>query len=522
MKAGLREHLLSTAATYSERPALWVDDRHYTYQQLFARASRLAELLETREESFCILYCQKNLTRYVAILASVLAGKVFVPICPTSVMRHCEHVISQVGEAIYILDSGEREREELLLGRVPASSSVITTWPTERGGGSLLLQDLWPNLATDIDFSPYHTQEEHQGAYVMFTSGSTGVPKAVLVTRQNLSAYIAGATALFHPTAEDRFAQVNNYTFDLSMHDIFLAWSCGSSVYAFSEMMPLRLPALLRNHQITFWLLVPTTGQTLANMGLLKPGRLPDLRCTLFCGEPFPQRLAQTWHQAAPQSQIHNIYGPTEATIAITSFAWQPDCCLPEVVPIGLPYPGQMVSVVNEDLSEVEEGEAGELCLGGDQVAPGYYGNPEQTTRRFVQLPGKEGIWYRTGDWVQWDSRWGLLFKGRRDDQLQVRGYRVERLGVEMLLKEALGTDSLAVIGWPVVDGLVQGLVVFIQDSGMTGQQIRRKISQELPEHLWPNQVYILPELPQTRSCKVDYTALKRQLMEPTLAARES
>src|SRR5947209_12716801 len=168
MKAGLREHLLSIAATHAERPALWVDDRHYTYQELFAHASRLAELLETREEAFCVLYCQKNLTRYVAILASVLAGKVFVPICPTSVMRHCEQVINQIGEAIYILDSGEREREELLSGLVNASSPVISTWPMGREG-NVLLQDIWPNLATGSDFSPYHTQEEHQGAYVMFT-----------------------------------------------------------------------------------------------------------------------------------------------------------------------------------------------------------------------------------------------------------------------------------------------------------------------------------------------------------------
>ena len=514
MDVNLRTSLLNVAATHTERPALWVDDQFYSYQQLFARASRLAELLELREEAFCVLYCQKNLTRYVAILASILAGKVFVPICPNSVMRHCEHVIQQIGEAIYILDSGEAEREEMLLQLLPAHAPLVSTRPVEWEGDCVILQDLWPNLSKERNFSAYHTQPEHQGAYVMFTSGSTGIPKAVLVTRQNLFAYVKGASELFHPTPEDRFAQVNNYTFDLSMHDIFLAWASGACLYAFSETVPFKLPTLLRKHQINYWLLVPTTGQSLANLGLLKAGSLPDLRYTFFCGEPLPQRLAQAWHQAAPQSQIYNIYGPTEATIAITSFAWQSDVAFPEIVPIGYAYPGQMVSVVDEQLREVKEGEIGELCLGGDQIAPGYYGNPEQTAARFVQLPGKEGLWYRTGDWGQWDSRWGLLFKGRRDDQLQVRGYRVERLEVEILLKEVLGTDSLAVVGWPVLDGLVQGLVVFIQDVGLTGQQVRQKISRELPEHLWPNQVFILAELPQTTSCKVDYPALKRRLME--------
>ncbi len=510
MQSILRRQLLATAARYADRPALWVDGESYTYEQLYDRAWRLAGALNRHEEEFCLLYCSKNLTRYIAILASVLAGKVFVPICPTSPISYCGRVVAQLGRAVYVLDSGDREREQRLLDLVDPTAPVISTWHTGRSSQSLLQEIMQQPMHDPSPAEP----AEHPGAYVMFTSGSTGVPKAVLVTRRNLETYLAGSMQLFEPTPEDRFAQVNNYTFDLSMHDIFLPWWCGASVYGLPETAPFKLPAWLREHHISFWLSVPTTGLSLANLGLLKPGSLPDLRCTLFCGEPLPQRLAQMWHQAASGGRLFNIYGPTEATIAVTAFEWQPDMQLPDVVPIGMPYPGQKVSVVDEQLREVAGEQLGELCLGGDQVVPGYYGNPEQTGKRFVDLPGRPETWYRTGDWVQRHSRWGLQFKGRCDDQLQVRGYRVERLEVETLMRNTLGTDALAIVGWPVVEGnLVQGLVAFVSDVGLTAQQIRRKLSRELPEYMWPSQIYI-QVLPQTRSRKVDYGALKQQLVE--------
>ena len=169
----------------------------------------------------------------------------------------------------------------------------------------------------------------------------------------------------------------------------------------------------------------------------------------------------------------------------VTAFEWQPDMQLPDVVPIGMPYPGQKVSVVDEQLREVTGEQLGELCLGGDQVVPGYYGNPEQTGKRFVDLPGRPETWYRTGDWVQRHSRWGLQFKGRCDDQLQVRGYRVERLEVETLMRNTLGTDALAIVGWPVVEGnLVQGLVAFVSDAGLQRNRSAGKLSGELPERI--------------------------------------
>jgi amino acid adenylation domain-containing protein len=508
----LREHLLSVAAACGDRPALWVEGQRYTYVELFDRALWLAEVLSRHGETFCVLYCRKNLTRYVSILACVLARKVFVPVNPSTPVAYSKRIARQAGSAIYILDSGDVERERLLLERLEFRPPVVRggerQWRAEPGDAE--------TMAHAGDRVDGNDQAERAGAYLMFTSGSTGVPKAVQVSRRNLEAYLDGAIQLFRPTPEDRFAQINEYTFDLSIHDIFLAWSCGAAVYALPDTAPFQLPTLIREHQLTFWLSVPTTGQSLANLGLLRPESLPSLRCSLFCGEPLPQRLAQAWQGAANRSTLFNIYGPTECTIAVTAFEWSSELQLPDVVPIGYTYPGQDSFVVDEDLRPVAADQAGELFIRGSQVVQGYYQNPQQTDARFVRLPGRDGTWYRTGDWVQRDHRWGLLFKGRGDDQLQVRGYRVERLEVEMLMRRALSTDSLAVVSWPVGEGnLVEGLVAFIGDTRLTTHEVRQRLSQELPEYMWPRQVHI-QQLPYTSSRKVDYTALKRQLSEQT------
>ena len=322
----LRERLLAAADRYPDRTALWVEGRGYTYRELFSRAAAVAGRLDRRDEPFCLVYCGKNLTRYVAVLASMLAGKAFVPLCPTSPPAYCEKVLKQLdGRIVAILDSGDPAGDDRLRALMAPPVPLLDHGPGQQ----------WQSVPT----------YPQGGAYLMFTSGSTGVPKAVLVTLDNLLAYLDGATELFAPTCADRFAQVNNTTFDLSVHDIVLPWTVGAAVYALPEQAVYKLPAAIREHELTFWLSVPTTGTSLLDLGLLTPGSLPSLRHTLFCGEPLPHRLAAAWQAANPDGQVSNVYGPTECTIAVTAFAGRPDPGLSEIVPIGHPYPRQQVRV---------------------------------------------------------------------------------------------------------------------------------------------------------------------------------
>ena len=212
--------------------------------------------------------------------------------------------------------------------------------------------------------------------------------------------------------------------------------------------------SFVRKHELTFWFSVPSTVATMARLRMLAPGEFPSLRVSLFCGEALPVGLARMWRQAAPNSIIENLYGPTEATIAITAYRVPDDETLAGgrgVVPIGLPFPGQRAAVIDAAGNLVRDGEPGELCVGGSQVATGYWRLPEITAERFAAPLGvsEESRWYRTGDRVVRDPECGFVFLGRLDRQAKIRGHRVDLQEVETVVREVAGSQSVAALAWP-------------------------------------------------------------------------
>ena len=498
MKPSVKQRFLERLRCAPDAPALWVNDQLYSYRYLYDQAMKLSRAAAGSRSPFWIIVAEKNVHRYVAILAAVLSERAFVPVSPDSPERTFDSIFGQLSSDCYLVDVSSESTRQLLAEKTTAAPWVL----------DLSQPAHWPK-ASDVDDQPVTTDT----AYVMFTSGSTGVPKGVAVTADNLAHYVHNTIDLFQPGPEDRFAQINSYTFDLSMHDVFVAWCVGACVYAFPTHLPFRYVQFVKQHAITFWLSVPSTGISLNEMGLLKPGEMPSMKCTLFCGEALPHRLVKAWQQATPNGEVYNIYGPTECTIAITHFHCQRGAQLPDIVPIGAPYPGQQMIQVNEQLHTTAPEVMGELLISGSQVAKGYHQNLEKTNQQFVSLEAEPGRWYRTGDWVTWSETHGYEYKGRVDDQLKIRGYRIERLEIEKLLREAAQTDAVAVVGWPVTEtGLCQGVVAFIDNSPLTLPEIRHNYQQTMPEYMWPSQIHQQP-LPKNTSLKVDYKQLKNQLV---------
>jgi non-ribosomal peptide synthetase component F len=226
-------------------------------------------------------------------------------------------------------------------------------------------------------------------AYLLFTSGSTGVPKGVAVSQSNAVAYMEYAAKRFGMHSGDRCSQNFDLTFDLSVHDLFTCWDAGQRWFPTPSRRS-RPATLVDEQRLTCWFSVPSVAMFASKLGLLEPGAFPTLRWSLFCGEALSASLAEAWQQAANNSVLENLYGPTEATIAITYYRWDsetsPAECVRGLVPIGWPFDGQQVCAVNEDLTPVPVGESGELCLGGSQVTRGYLNDPEKTAKSFVRL----------------------------------------------------------------------------------------------------------------------------------------
>jgi acyl-coenzyme A synthetase/AMP-(fatty) acid ligase len=251
-------------------------------------------------------------------------------------------------------------------------------------------------------------------------------------------------------------------------------------------------------------------------LGLLKSGRYPELRISLFCGEPLPAASVQSWSAAAPNSIIENLYGPTELTIACTLYRWDPAHSPAEsemgIVPIGFPYPGMDYLIVDEELREVAPGQEGELLMRGPQMSLGYWKDSNKTSQAFLIPPGQSQVYYRTGDRVRQRRSGGpLIHLGRIDSQIKVLGHRVELGEIEAMVRKHCGSDAVVAVGWPRNASGYGGVEAFIE-GGKENESLREEVRAELPVYMVPRCFHFRDRLPRNSNGKLDRVALAKSL----------
>jgi amino acid adenylation domain-containing protein len=358
-----------------------------------------------------------------------------------------------------------------------------------------------------------------QAAYLLFTSGSTGTPKGVAVTHRNVIHFIDCMAARYGIREDDRLSQMFELTFDLSVFDLFMAWEAGACVCAPSEHQRLLPARYVMDSEITVWFSVPSTAVLMSRLRMLNPGQYPALRLSLFCGEALPVELVQCWAEAAPNSRIENLYGPTELTIACTLYHWDPETspadCELGLVPIGWPSPGMTALVVDESLREVPPGATGELIMTGPQLTLGYWHDPEKTRAAFVTPPGQTEVFYRTGDRVRRPSGSGpLVYLGRMDNQIKIQGSRVELGEIEAVLREEADCDIAIALGWPMTASGADGVVAFLPADTIDADRVLARVKGRLPSYMIPREIRWIEEFPLNANGKVDRKALA-QLLAP-------
>jgi amino acid adenylation domain-containing protein len=519
-QAVLYSGFLRSAQLTPERPALHVDGGAVTYEQLRSEAASLAATLQMRlpvdAPKLTAVYAERSRTGFAGILGTLLAGHGYVPLNATFPVAQTQRMINQSGCQALIADSAAEAQLDAVLDGVKSPLLVILAdnanpdnwgarWQHHVFVGA---QDLPPSDSwTDVP------PAAHDIAYLLFTSGTTGVPKGIGVTHANVSHFVQTMVERYGIVGSDRFSQMFDATFDLSVFDMFVAWHAGACVYCPSRATLLNPDKFIRDHELTIWFSVPTVGLLMKRLGALKPGRYPSLRWSLFCGEPFPVELARAWTAAAPTSQLENLYGPTELTVACTAYRWNPAQsareCGEGVVPIGVPLRGMRARVVDERLTDVAPGEIGELLVAGAQRAPGYWQDAEATSRVFVGLPGEEDMFYRTGDLVRAPVADGpLRYIGRVDHQVKVLGHRVELEEVESILRQQPGVHQAVAVGWPVTSTGVGGVAAFVTGTDIDVGVLRARVRQKLHSYAVPQTICVLTSFPQNANGKVDRQAL--------------
>ncbi|WP_434109789.1 amino acid adenylation domain-containing protein [Paraburkholderia caffeinilytica] len=531
----LDSFFFDTAASEPDSPALWVDECLYSYDEIASRARRiaagLAGAMPAGRPGRCLLFAHRSVAAYTGLLGILKAGFAYVPLNPHVPAARIAAVIEQSGAPLLLVDRRCAALLDEALSLLDECPRTLLLDETGDGGkhDAEDAQDTSATLTVSVAAaggqSKGHPESSvvktpalrapHDLAYILFTSGSTGTPKGVPISHANADAYVTGQLQLLGGMPHARYAQLCELTFDPSIHDMFVCWASGGCLYVPKTVEPIYNAAFIKEHAITHWSSVPSVAGFMQQFRKLGPNEFPSVRVTQFGGEPLPRSLVQAWLRAAPNSRVLNMYGPTETTVACAAFEVTPEFAddpLHAVMPLGSALPGMELLIVDAALVPVAPGASGELLIGGPQLAAGYLSPDEPGNRRFVSMtyPGYTSQrWYRSSDAAREVAGQGIVFQGRLDTQIKIRGNRIELEEVEHVMQACSHAALCAVIAWPVDDmGRAGGLIAFVTGAQGTVQQILQACRRRLPVYAVPQRIVMLDALPFNVNGKIDRKAL--------------
>lgn len=362
--------------------------------------------------------------------------------------------------------------------------------------------------------------EKNDPFYILFTSGSTGEPKGVIITLACLEHFIRWMlTEQQFSKGEEVFLNQAPFSFDLSVMDLYCSLTTGGSLFSISRDLvenPKKLYRGLGMSGITTWVSTPSFAQMCLVEDKFDETMLPRVRRFLFCGETLAPQTATQLLARFPRAQVWNMYGPTEATVATTSI--QIDAAILEKyspLPVGRVMPNTTIFIVDENGTELSCNERGEIIIAGPNVSPGYLGSPELTARVFFNYHGCRA--YKTGDVGRFRDTL-LFFEGRMDEQIKLSGYRIELGDVEANLRALPEVRDAVVI--PVIrSGTAESLAAFVSlvtrnetSDFKLAQKLRGQLGERLPAYMLPRKFIFLDVFPMTSNGKVDRTALAESL----------
>ncbi len=346
--------------------------------------------------------------------------------------------------------------------------------------------------------------------YVIFTSGSSGVPKGVITSHQSLMCYIEAYDKVMNITSEDVFGNQSPLDYIAAVRDIYLPLKCGASMFIIPKQcfaVPTKLFDILNEKRITAigWSVSAMTVPTA--MGVFKYSTPEYLKKICFSGSVMPCKYLKIWQEHLPDALFVNQYGPTEATASCTYYVVEKKVDDDDVLPIGVPYENYSVFLLNEDNTAVPQGELGEICVSGPILALGYYNDPERTENAFIQNPlnscYREPI-YKTGDLGLMRSDGILEFHGRKDRQIKHMGHRVELDEIEEVAKKVKNvSECLAVYNQQ------KEQIMLIYAGEATAKEIALEIRQKLPEFMIPRKTVKIEEIPRLPNGKIDMQTIK-------------
>ncbi|WP_051870662.1 non-ribosomal peptide synthetase [Brevibacillus laterosporus] len=509
------------AELYPNETVLFFKDQYMTYKELNNRANQVSHLLKDigiQTNDRVAIYLDRGIEMIVGILGALKAGAAYVPLDPSYPADRVHYIVDHA--ECRVLLTGGKLFEELLSDGVEHSIQAVINLTDENLSEIMFSRGIAYYRKTEIE--AYSTQNLYvpddldRLMYIMYTSGSTGLPKGVMVTHKNVTNFISWSIERFNLEPSDRMMLVTSISFDISVFEMFGAMISGATLYILDQKTisdPRLLLSYIEKNRITVWHSVPTLMNQLLltlrgqNKGNASLSCLNDVRLVLLGGEQWSIKLAKEIRQTFSHAKIVNLYGPTEATIWISSFSITDVDGNFNKIPIGKPITNNRLIILNENLQECPIGIPGHIYISGINVTKGYFKDQEKTNQSFILDQKTQEILYKTGDMGRYLPDGNVDFLGRKDGMVKVNGYRIEVEEIEQVLLEKEEIHQVAIIAKK--DAETNYLVCYYSsEKEWKHADLVAYLKRRLPAYMIPTIFIPLKEMPLTPNGKINRRAL--------------
>lgn len=508
-----------------ERPlstAFRCREKSLSYQELHQKSSQLANLLLSagiKNLDRIGIYMGKDLWLPVATYGILVAGAAYVPIDPNSRQERVEFILKDCDIEVLITSQDKQKLLQKIVGSKKTNLRIVI------GLGEATIEGVrsipWSTITKSSSVPPNIKVQEDDLAYIMYTSGSTGVPKGLMHTHRSGLAYVRHSAELYNVTSQDILGNHAPLHFDISTFEFLTGPYAGATSVLIPEeeiMFPQSLAQLIEREKLTFWYSVPLALIQILTRSDLSEVNLSSLRWVLFGGEPFPPKYVEQLMAVIPGARFCNVYGPAEVnqcTYYILPQNFKDDST---PIPIGYVWQGATDLIVDENDRAVSTNEVGELLISSCTMMHGYWARPDLNKNAFYfeePIAGFKRRYYRTGDLVKKDENGILHFYGRKDRQIKIRGYRLELDEVEaVFIAQAEIEEAVAVITTKNDEKDIV-LAVILHDSKVFDCKMSLDSARlKLPHYGIPSRIEILSSFPRTPTGKPDRERLTRNLQE--------
>lgn len=494
------DYLLITEKKYADKTAFVDSNKSISFSELKKDSFQIAyEIIKNNiNKQPVAVFLDKSVECIVSFLGALASNNFYSPLDVNMPNSRIEKIMSTLNPAVVITDANHVEQAKSF-----ANEAIIIVYE----------EALKNEIDEEVVYLACNRILDTDIMYVLFTSGSTGNPKGVMISNKSLVDFIEWGTECLDIDDSYIFGNQTPFYFSMSVLDIYQTIKNGATMHIIPQSMftlPVELMKYLFDNKINTLFWVPSALTLIAAFRLLNEPHLDDLRNVFFGGEVMPLKQLNKWIENYPSARFINFYGPTEVTDTCTIYEVNRQFEDVEKLPMGFPCNNMDVFLLDEEDKLVTDSSLGEVCVRGTGLAYGYYNNPEKTEEVFVQNPLNtkyKEIIYRTGDLAQYNEYGELVYMGRKDFQIKHMGHRIELGEIETAISSINGVDSNCVL----YDSDAKKIVLFYTGA-IEEKLLMQQLNDLIPHYMLPNKKNHLDKMPMNLNGKIDRQKLKEMI----------